>query len=209
MGPWLESDGMRSRSRQSDGRGATLRARARAADLRRVRRDRRRAMPAPRSSVASSSRALDGPVVFVANHCSHVDTPVLLRSLPASWRRRTAVAAAADYFYSRRLLASAVSLAFGTVPLERARPRVETDAATDTRAPDRGRLEPRHVRRGHALARRARRTAALRRGGAGGPARAADRPRPRLGHPRRDAGRPQLDGAARGAADAGRGTDRA
>jgi 1-acyl-sn-glycerol-3-phosphate acyltransferase len=62
---------------------------------------------------------LGGPVVFVANHCSHVDTPVLLLSLPGRWRRRTAVAAAADYFYTRRLLAVAVSLAFGTVPLGR------------------------------------------------------------------------------------------
>jgi 1-acyl-sn-glycerol-3-phosphate acyltransferase len=63
--------------------------------------------------------AAAGPVIFVANHCSHVDTPVLLLSLPARWRRRTAVAAAADYFYTRRTLAAAVSLAFGTVPLDR------------------------------------------------------------------------------------------
>ena len=60
-----------------------------------------------------------GPVILVANHCSHVDTPVLLLSLPAGRRRCTAVAAAADYFYTRWLLAAAVSLAFGTVPLER------------------------------------------------------------------------------------------
>jgi len=63
--------------------------------------------------------ALDGPVIFVANHCSHVDTPALLRSLPGRWRRRTAVAAAADYFDTGRLLPAAVSLAFCTVPLER------------------------------------------------------------------------------------------
>ncbi|MDO8213299.1 1-acyl-sn-glycerol-3-phosphate acyltransferase [Conexibacter sp. CPCC 206217] len=62
---------------------------------------------------------LDGPAIFVANHCSHVDTPLLLRSLPRAVRRRTAVAAAADYFYTSRLLAGAVSLAFCTVPLER------------------------------------------------------------------------------------------
>lgn len=62
---------------------------------------------------------LGSPVIFVANHCSHVDTPILLLSLPARRRRRTAVAAAADYFYTRRLLARAVSLAFGTVPIER------------------------------------------------------------------------------------------
>ena len=62
---------------------------------------------------------LDKPAIFVANHSSHVDTPVLLRSLPPRRRRRTAVAAAVDYFYANRLLASTVSLAFGTVPLER------------------------------------------------------------------------------------------
>lgn len=62
---------------------------------------------------------LTGPVVFVANHNSHMDTPALLRALPGRWRRRTAVAAAADYFYDRRHKALAVSLAFGTVPLDR------------------------------------------------------------------------------------------
>ena len=60
-----------------------------------------------------------GPAIFVANHCSHADTPVLLRALPGRWRRRTAVAAAVDYFYTQPLLAAAVSLAFGTVPVQR------------------------------------------------------------------------------------------
>jgi 1-acyl-sn-glycerol-3-phosphate acyltransferase len=73
---------------------------------------------------------LEGPVIFVANHCSHVDTPLLLRSLPARWRRRTAVAAAADYFYTKRLLAKAVSLAFCTVPLERRPGGMGTEATT-------------------------------------------------------------------------------
>jgi 1-acyl-sn-glycerol-3-phosphate acyltransferase len=71
---------------------------------------------------------LQGPVIFVANHCSHVDTPLLLGALPARWRRRTAVAAAADYFYGSRALASAVSLAFCTVPVERRAAGVGTDA---------------------------------------------------------------------------------
>jgi 1-acyl-sn-glycerol-3-phosphate acyltransferase len=62
---------------------------------------------------------LQPPVVFVANHSSHMDTPVILRALPAAWRRRTAVAAAADYFYRVPWLAHAVSLAFNTVPIER------------------------------------------------------------------------------------------
>jgi 1-acyl-sn-glycerol-3-phosphate acyltransferase len=62
---------------------------------------------------------LEGPVIFLANHSSHVDTPLLLRSLPPEWRRRTVVAAAVDYFYTKRMLAAAVSLTFGTVPVER------------------------------------------------------------------------------------------
>jgi 1-acyl-sn-glycerol-3-phosphate acyltransferase len=62
---------------------------------------------------------LTGPVVFAANHNSHMDTPVILRALPGRWRRHTAVAAAADYFYDKRLKALSVSLAFGTVPLDR------------------------------------------------------------------------------------------
>jgi len=62
---------------------------------------------------------LTGPVVFVANHNSHMDTPLLLRALPPRWRRRTAVAAATDYFYDKRHKAISASLAFGTVPLDR------------------------------------------------------------------------------------------
>jgi 1-acyl-sn-glycerol-3-phosphate acyltransferase len=62
---------------------------------------------------------LAGPVVFVANHSSHIDTPVILGALPGRWRRRTAVAAAVDYFYDKRRKALSASLAFGTVPLDR------------------------------------------------------------------------------------------
>jgi 1-acyl-sn-glycerol-3-phosphate acyltransferase len=62
---------------------------------------------------------LTGQVVFVANHNSHMDTPVILRALPGRWRRRTAVAAAADYFYDKRRKALSASLVFGTVPIDR------------------------------------------------------------------------------------------
>ena len=62
---------------------------------------------------------LTGPAVFVANHNSHMDTPLILRTLPSRWRRRTAVAAATDYFYTKRRNALAASLVFGTVPLDR------------------------------------------------------------------------------------------
>ena len=42
--------------------------------------------------------SLDGPLIFVANHQSHVDTHVILDALPKSLRKTTAVAAAYDHF---------------------------------------------------------------------------------------------------------------
>ena len=59
---------------------------------------------APRA--ARSSTHSKPPVVFVANHSSHIDTPAILRALPRQWRQRTAVAAAADYFYRKRWVAA-------------------------------------------------------------------------------------------------------
>ena len=74
---------------------------------------------------------LRAPVLFVANHSSHMDTPTILRALPPAWRRRTAVAAAADYFYRVPLVAHAVSLAFNTVPVQRKGEGAVPDAASD------------------------------------------------------------------------------
>jgi 1-acyl-sn-glycerol-3-phosphate acyltransferase len=62
---------------------------------------------------------LPPPVILAANHSSHLDTPTILRALPLQWRQRTAVAAAADYFYKKRLVAHAVALIFNTVPILR------------------------------------------------------------------------------------------
>jgi long-chain acyl-CoA synthetase len=41
---------------------------------------------------------IDGPVIFVANHQSHLDTPVILASLPRHWRARVAPAMWKEYF---------------------------------------------------------------------------------------------------------------
>ncbi|NPC96540.1 lysophospholipid acyltransferase family protein [Nocardioides sp. zg-DK7169] len=62
---------------------------------------------------------LEGPVIFAANHASHLDTPLVLLSLPAEWRRRTAVAAAADYFFDTWWRAVGSSLLFNTFPIDR------------------------------------------------------------------------------------------
>ena len=72
-----------------------------------------------RTEGAERFRDIEPPVVLVANHSSHLDTPAILRSLPRRWRQRTAVAAAADYFYRNRLVAALVSLVFNTVPIQR------------------------------------------------------------------------------------------
>ena len=41
---------------------------------------------------------LQGPVVFAANHQSHLDTPAILRALPPRWRYRLAPAMAKEFF---------------------------------------------------------------------------------------------------------------
>ena len=75
---------------------------------------------------------LDGPVVFVANHHSHADTPLLLTSIPEPWRHRVVVGAAADYFFGNRLSGAVSALAIGAVPIERTRVgRRSADMARD------------------------------------------------------------------------------
>ena len=62
---------------------------------------------------------LEGPVIFVANHASHLDTPLILLALPDEWRRRTAVAAAADYFFDTWWRAVGSAMVFNTFPIDR------------------------------------------------------------------------------------------
>jgi 1-acyl-sn-glycerol-3-phosphate acyltransferase len=62
---------------------------------------------------------LDGPALIISNHSSHVDTPMLLCAIPREVRERTAVTAAADYFFESTWRGLSTALAFGTVPIER------------------------------------------------------------------------------------------
>jgi 1-acyl-sn-glycerol-3-phosphate acyltransferase len=62
---------------------------------------------------------LDGPVVIVANHSSHLDAPLIIGSLPARLRSRLAVGAAADYFFDARWQAVVTALVFNAFPIER------------------------------------------------------------------------------------------
>ena len=58
-------------------------------------------------------------VVFAANHHSHVDSPLLLTSIPEPWRHKVFVGAAADYFFTNRVTSAASALALNAIPIER------------------------------------------------------------------------------------------
>ena len=61
---------------------------------------------------------LELPVILAANHSSHLDTALLLSCLPTRIRHHTVVAAA-DYFFDRRLKATAWAFVLGAIPMER------------------------------------------------------------------------------------------
>ena len=71
------------------------------------------------------------PLILAANHSSHMDTPLILSSLPKELRRRTLVAAASDYFFSSRMLGLFVSVAVGAVPMDRRAASRQTMATAD------------------------------------------------------------------------------
>jgi 1-acyl-sn-glycerol-3-phosphate acyltransferase len=76
---------------------------------------------APRVDGVDRIRHLDEPVIFAANHASHVDTPLLISVLPDRWRHRTVVAAGADYFFDKQWTAVAFSFLVNAIPIERQR----------------------------------------------------------------------------------------
>ncbi|MFF8035785.1 MULTISPECIES: lysophospholipid acyltransferase family protein [unclassified Streptomyces] len=62
---------------------------------------------------------LTAPVVFVANHSSHLDTPLLFGALPPHIASRLVVGAAADYFFGSPLTGAATALVFNAFPVQR------------------------------------------------------------------------------------------
>jgi len=76
---------------------------------------------APEVRGAELLKLADPPVIFAANHSSHLDTPLLLSVLPVKLRHRTVVAAAADTFFDRRWKAHLWAGALNATPIERHR----------------------------------------------------------------------------------------
>lgn len=70
---------------------------------------------------AEHLRHVPSPVIFAANHASHLDTPLLLTTLPTRFRHRTVVAAAADYFFDRSWKAVLWSFSLAAIPIDRSR----------------------------------------------------------------------------------------
>jgi 1-acyl-sn-glycerol-3-phosphate acyltransferase len=64
-------------------------------------------------------KGVRGPVLIIANHTSHIDTPTLVSALPSALRERTAVAAAADRFYRASQRSWWFSLFWNTYPISR------------------------------------------------------------------------------------------
>jgi len=62
---------------------------------------------------------IDGPVIFAANHRSHADTPLMMTAVPEPWRDRLFIGAAADYWFTNRVLSPFSALVIGAIPVER------------------------------------------------------------------------------------------
>jgi len=63
-----------------------------------------------------------GPYIFAANHASHLDTPSLLKALPLRLRLQVQVAAAADYFFTKRWKGVLTGILLNAFPFERRGP---------------------------------------------------------------------------------------
>lgn len=78
--------------------------------------------------VVATDRLADvrGPVIFAANHASHVDTPLLLTTLPDRFRHKTVVAAGADYFFDKRWKGYLWAFSINAIPIERTKASVRS-----------------------------------------------------------------------------------
>jgi 1-acyl-sn-glycerol-3-phosphate acyltransferase len=90
-----------------------------------------RALTRPTIVNATALERLERPIIFVANHQSHLDTPLILAVLPPELRHHTVVGAGADFFFDRRTKGFFSSTLLGAIPIDRVRPsRASAELAT-------------------------------------------------------------------------------
>ncbi len=77
------------------------------------------AVAAPEIVGLESLNLENPPYIFTANHASHLDTGLLLSTLPYQIRRKTVAAAAADYFFDTQPKALLAAGILNAIPLER------------------------------------------------------------------------------------------
>jgi 1-acyl-sn-glycerol-3-phosphate acyltransferase len=59
------------------------------------------------------------PLIFVPNHHSHLDTPLMVTAVPDPWGDKLVVAAAADYFFDTRVQGTFAALSLNALPIDR------------------------------------------------------------------------------------------
>jgi long-chain acyl-CoA synthetase len=72
-----------------------------------------------RTTGAGRLDGLEGPVVFIPNHCLHTDNAIILSRLPVGWRWKLSAAAAADTIYANPLKGVLASVLANAFPLRR------------------------------------------------------------------------------------------
>jgi len=80
----------------------------------------------PRVHGLDNLGGLEGPVLFVSNHTSHIDATLIMTTLPDGWQARTAVGAAKDYFFDVWWRQTFTALVFAAFPIDRAGGRRRT-----------------------------------------------------------------------------------
>ena len=78
-----------------------------------------RLLTQPKVTGLENLDGVQGPIIFTANHSSHLDSVAALYSLPSGLRSKTAVAAAEDYFFSRRVLGAFTAAVINGFPFAR------------------------------------------------------------------------------------------
>ncbi len=62
---------------------------------------------------------LEGPVLFIPNHCLHTDNAIVLSRIPVGWRWKLSAAAAADTIYANPVRGTLASVLANAFPLRR------------------------------------------------------------------------------------------